>query len=100
MNTPPLLTSLPTGVAFELADLFMVQGWSEYHNLRMIIELDYAAEGEEYEEVLALYPRNSGFRRWTMWRGTGEIAVQPIMGRVMRFQCVADALECLIPTRA
>ncbi|HEY1933888.1 MAG TPA: hypothetical protein VGG99_17885 [Acetobacteraceae bacterium] len=99
MNRPPLLTEAPTGLAFELADLFMVQGWSEYHALRLVIELDYSAEGEEYEEVLALYPKSSTFRRWTMWRGTGEIAVQPTMGRVMRFTSVADALECLIPTR-
>ena len=35
----------------------MVQGWSEYHDLRMVVELDYSAEGEEYEEVLALYPQ-------------------------------------------
>ena len=31
MNRPPLLTDLPVGLAFELADLFMVQGWSEFH---------------------------------------------------------------------
>jgi hypothetical protein len=99
MNRPPLLTDVPFGLAFELADLFMVQGWSEYHDLRMVIELDYSAEGEEYEEVLALYPKNGTFRRWTMWRGTGEIAVQPTMGRMMRFPSVADALEGLIHTR-
>ena len=95
-----MLKTLPIGLAFELADLFMVQGWSSYHNLRLVIELDYSAEGEEYEEVLAFYPMNSSFRKWTMWRGTGDIAVQTARGRVLRFGSVVAALDGLIPTRA
>jgi hypothetical protein len=90
----------PSGLAFELADLVMVQGWAEYHGLRMVVELDHTAEGEEYEEVLALYRRNSSFRRWMMWRGMSEIVVQPMMGRTLRFGSVAKALERLIPARA
>ena|ERR1700721_1798145 len=97
---PPLLTALPMGIAFELADLVMVQGWSEYHDLRMVVELDYSAEGEEYEEVLALYPQDSSFRRWMVWRGASDIVVQPMMGRAARFASVAEALEHLIPASA
>jgi len=97
---PPLLTALPMGLAFELADLVMVQGWSEFHALRMVVELDYSAEGEEYEEVLALYPQNSAFRRWMVWRGTSDVVVQPMMGRAQHFASVADALEHLIPARS
>jgi hypothetical protein len=93
-------TALPMGIAFELADLVMVQGWSEFHDLRMVVELDYSAEGEEYEEVLALYPQNSAFRRWMIWRGVGEVVVQPMMGRAQHYASVADALEALIPANA
>jgi hypothetical protein len=101
MNRPSrLLTALPMGLAFELADLVMVQAWSEYHDLRMVVELDYSAEGEEYEEVLALYPRDSSFRRWMVWRGACEVVVQPMLGRALRFASVAEALEHLIPARA
>jgi hypothetical protein len=101
MNRPsPLLTALPMGISFELADLVMVQGWSEYHDLRMVVELDYSAEGEEYEEVLALYPRDSSFRRWMVWRGACNVVVQPMMGRAVRFGSVAEALEHLIPAPA
>ena len=101
MNRPlPLLTALPTGFAFELADLVMVQGWSEYHDLRMVVELDYSAEGEEYEEVLALYPRDSAFRRWMMWRSACDVVVQPMMGRAVHFGSVAEAPEHLIPAPA
>ena len=100
MNRPPLLKALPMGLAFEVADLVMVQGWSEFHDLRMVVELDYSSEGEEYEEVLALYPQDSAFRRWMIWRDINEIVVQPMMGRAIRFPSVADALDRLIPARA
>lgn len=100
MNRPPILKALPMGLAFELADLVMVQGWSEFHSMRMVVELDYSSEGEEYEEVIALYPEDSAFRRWMMWRDISEIVVQPMMGRAIRFSSVADALEYLIPARA
>ena len=100
MNRPPLPNCLPMGIAFELADLVMVQGWSEYHDLRMVVELDYCAEGEEYEEVLALYPPDSSFRRWMVWRGTNEVVVQPMMGRARHYASVAEALEHLIPAGA
>ncbi|MBV9248054.1 MAG: hypothetical protein JO227_02245 [Acetobacteraceae bacterium] len=94
----PLLT-LPAGISFELSDLVLVQGWAEFHDLRMVVELDYSTEGEEYEEVLTFYPRNSAFRRWMIWRASHDIVVQPMMGRAMRFPCVADALEHLIPAQ-
>jgi hypothetical protein len=100
MNRPPILKALPMGLAFELADLVMVQGWAEFHRMRMVVELDYSSEGEEYEEVIALYPEDSAFRRWMMWRDISEIVVQPMMGRAARFSAVADALDHLIPARA
>lgn len=101
MNTQmPRLVPMPTGISFALSDLALVQGWSEFHDLRMVVELDYSAEGEEYEEVLAFYPRDSAFRRWMMWRAVGDIVVQPMMGRAQHFVSVAEALEHLIPARA
>ena len=96
----PMLKALPIGAAFELADLFMVQGWAAYHNLRLVIELDHAAQGAAFEEVLAFYPPGGSFRKWTMWRGVGNIAVQTAKGQLIRFASVADALDGLIPTRA
>ena len=95
-----LQNSIPTGLAFELADLVLVQGWAEYHDLRMVIELDYLADGEEYEEVLALYPHDSSFRRWMMWRDINGVVVQPMMGRATRSGSVSEALERLMPARA
>ncbi|MGE0223455.1 MAG: hypothetical protein AB7F35_04125 [Acetobacteraceae bacterium] len=66
----------------------------------MIIELDYIAGGDEYEEVVSLYQRDSAFRRWMMWRIGDGIVVQPLLGRPLRFIRVADALDSLLIQRA
>ncbi|MBN8928140.1 MAG: hypothetical protein BGO51_22525 [Rhodospirillales bacterium 69-11] len=100
INSPKHARVLPTGLAFDLPDLFMAQGWAEFHGLRLVVELDGCTDGEEYEEVLAFYPPNSAFRRWMMWRSAKGIVVQPMMGRTRRFDSVAEALEHLIPASA
>lgn len=100
INTPRDERLLPTGLAFDLPDLYLAQAWAEYHSLRMVIELDGCTDGEEYEEVLAFYPPNSAFRRWMMWRSAEGIVVQPMMGRTQRYETLADALEQVIPSPA
>jgi hypothetical protein len=100
INSPKAQRLMPTGLSFELPDLFMAQAWAEYHTLRMVIELDGCTDGEEYEEVLAFYSGKSAFRRWMMWRSADGIVVQPMMGRTLHFASVADALEQLLPTIA
>jgi hypothetical protein len=100
MNAPKssvTLPRLPRGLSFELSDLTLVLGWSEFHDLRVVVELDHYTGHEEYEEVLAFYPSNSRFRRWSMWRTHEDIVVQPTQGRTMHFTSVAGALESLIP---
>jgi hypothetical protein len=99
MRLPRASVRPPTGLSFDVADLVMLRGWSEYHDLRMTIELDACADGDEYEELLALYDRDCAFRRWMIWRSGDGIVVQPMMGRTMLFDTMADALEILIPTR-
>jgi hypothetical protein len=100
MNTPTSSLTLPRpprGLSFELSDLIMVLGWSEFHDLRMVVELDNYIGDEEYEEILAFYPSDSEFRRWSMWRSNEDIVAQPTVGRAMHFTSVAGALESLIP---
>jgi hypothetical protein len=99
MQLPRVSVKVPTGLSFEVPDLVMLKGWSEYHELRMAIELDVCADGDEYEELLGLYEQTSAFRRWMIWRSCDGIVVQPTMGRTMLFDCMADALEILIPAR-
>ena len=75
MRLPRASVRPPTGLSFDVADLVMLRGWSEYHDLRMTIELDACADGDEYEELLALYDRDCAFRRWMIWRSGDGIVV-------------------------
>ncbi len=76
----PLSTpNVPMGYAFEIADLMLLQGWAEFHEVHMVVELDHCVEGEEYEEVIAFYAKDSQLRRWILWRAASEIVVQPLI---------------------
>ena len=99
METPQITPNLPTGLAFDIADLMLLQGWANFHDVQMVVELDHCVEGEEYEEVIAFYARDSQLRRWILWRAVSEVVVQPLIGRSCRYASVADALESLIAAR-
>ena len=99
MQLPRVFVKLPIGLSFEIPDLLLLRAWSDYHDLRLAIELDVCLEDEEYEELLALYDRGRAFRRWMLWRSADGIVVQPAMGRMMLFDSMADVLESLIPVR-
>jgi hypothetical protein len=86
----------PTGLSFDISDLVLMQGWAEYHDVRMAVELDHCIEGEEYEEVVGFYTADSPLRRWILWRAAGEAVVQPLIGRSRRFPSVAEALDSLM----
>ena len=86
----------PTGLSFDIADLILLQGWAEFHDLRMVVELDHWVEGDEYEEVVGFYTKDSPLRRWILWRSSSEVIVQPLIGRGRQFDSVADALESMI----
>ena len=99
METPRIAVNLPTGIAFEITDLMLLQGWADLHNVQMVVELDHCVEGEEYEEVVAFYAKRSPLRRWILWRAPCEIVVQPLLGRSRRFATVTDALASLSTAR-
>jgi hypothetical protein len=99
MQLPRTTIKTPTGLSFDIPDLLLVGAWADFHGLRMKIDLDAAAEGDEYEEVLGLYYGASEYRRWMIWRSCDEVVVQPMMGRPMLFDTMAIALEVLIPAR-
>ena len=99
MQLPRTSVQMPTGLSFEIPDLLMVQAWSDYHNLRLGIELDTASESHEFEEMLSLSYGASKRPRWTIWRSVDGIIVQPTMGRPMMFDRMSVALEELIPAR-
>jgi hypothetical protein len=99
MILPPTFPKPPVGLAFEIADLLLLRGWADYHRLRMVVELDNAVAGEEYEEVVAFYDEACSLRRWNLWRSACDIVVQPLVGRARRYASVADALDGLSDAR-
>ena len=99
MDKPQANPRAPIGLAFEIADLTLLRDWAVAHGMRMVVELDHSVEGEEYEEVVAFYARESQLRRWIVWRACDAIIVQPLIGRSTRFESVAHALEGLLPAR-
>jgi hypothetical protein len=92
------MTRTPTGCSFEVAELLMLRAWAEWHDLRLVIELDHCIDGDEYEEVIALYPPESPLREWTVWRSACAIIVVPMHGRSIRFETISDVLHALLPT--
>ena len=63
METRKTAPTAPIGLSFAIGDLVLLHDWAELHHLRMVVELDHCVEGDEYEEVAAIYPRDSTLRR-------------------------------------
>jgi hypothetical protein len=87
----------PKGIAFEVADLVLVQSWAACTGTLVAIRLDHGAEDEEYEEVIELHTPGSSASRLLMWRNLTGVFVQPLLGRKQGFASVADALDSLHP---
>jgi hypothetical protein len=94
MRMQPTAPAIPAGLAFEVADLILLQSWAEFHDMRMAIELDHCDADGEYEEMVVIYAKESHEVRWLIWR-SGEIIVQPLIGRSIHCPSVADAVERL-----
>ena len=92
MRRPFIEPAVPAGLAFEVADLILLQSWAAFHELRMVVELDHGGTDGEYEEMVAIYARDN--LRWLLWRAD-EIIVQPLIGRRIHCSSVAEATEIL-----
>jgi hypothetical protein len=89
----------PIGLAFDIADLMHLQRWAKCRDVRIVVELDHWVEGEEYEEVVAFYAKDSSLRHGILWRSATDIVAQPLIGRTCRFGSVADARDSLLGVR-
>lgn len=91
---------VPRGIAFDIADLILAQGWADGHDFRMAVHLDHgSAVNEDYEEVVAFQTQTSPLYRVILWRNADTVCVQPLVGRARRYASVAAALESLLPAR-
>ena len=68
MQLPRASLKVPTGLSFDIPDLLMLQAWADFHDLRMVVELDVFTDADEYEELIAIYDKDRAFRRWMIWR--------------------------------
>ena len=50
----------------------------------MFIRLDHGVDGEQYEEVIALYTGTSSQRHLIMWRDAAAVFLQPLIGPVAK----------------
>jgi len=95
MSVIPMLTKAPKGLSFSVAELVLIESWSESNGLRMVVRLDHGSDAEEYEEVLALHAKDSPLCRWIMWRDAGGVTLQPLIGRAQRYGSAAEAFEAV-----
>ena len=94
MRRPFIEPAIPAGVAFEIADLILLESWAAAHGLRMNVSLNYCDPDGEYEEMISICARGDHAVRWLIWRA-GEIIVQPMIGRRITCSSVTKAIEIL-----
>lgn len=87
----------PVGIAFQVPELLMLAAWAEFHELRLVIELDHCVDGEEYEEVAVLYLPGSRLRQWMLWRAPDGVVVEPKSAAAFRVGNIADLFQRLVP---
>ena len=87
------------GLSFDISDLILIRDRSMANDLRMVVQLDYSSDVEEYEEVLAFYSGTSPEWRWMMWRNASAVFVRSIDARSRRYRSAAQAIEALVRTR-
>src|SRR3954452_7850471 len=85
----------PRGLFFEVADLTLMQSWTEACQLRMAVRLDHGSETEDFEEVIVLYSGADPLRQWCIWRELTGVFVQPVIGPCQQYGSAVDAIEAL-----
>jgi hypothetical protein len=83
--------------AFKVPELMLLGAWSEFHGMRMAIDLAHCMDGAERDEVIVLSEQRSSLH-WMLWRSADGIVVQPMLGRERQFDTISDALESVRST--
>jgi hypothetical protein len=84
------------GLSFEIDDLKLIKDTSAANDLRMVVQLDYGSDVEEYEEVLVFYSGSSPQWCWMIWRNASAVFVRSIDGRGRRYGTAGHAIEALV----
>jgi hypothetical protein len=94
-----LCSKMPKGLAFEIADHILIRGWADFHDLLPVVRIDHGVEGEEYEEAIAFHIGINPLCQLIIWRNEDAVFVQPLIGRMQRYNTVCEALEGLLLTK-
>jgi hypothetical protein len=87
------------GLSFSVAELILIESWSEANGLRMVVRLDHGSDVEDYEEVLAFHIGDSPLCHCIIWRNSRTVFVQPLIGRTQRYGSAAEAFEAMASKR-
>ena len=96
MSAAKCASKVLKGLSFDILDLILIKDWSAVHDLRMVVQLNYGSDVDEYEEVLAFYSGTSPQWRWMMWRNASAVFVRSIRGRSRRYRSAAQAIKALV----
>ncbi len=96
-----ILLAEPTHVtvetAFGIPELLVLEAWSEFHDMRMEIDLGRCLDGKALDETVIIYDQDTA-HRWTLWRTAAGIVVQPMIGMGQQFATLTAALDAICPT--
>ncbi len=80
------------GLAFAVEDLVRARDWAERRGLCLTIQLDYAAEGIRFEEVLSMTPGGQSLRCAAIWRIGNGVVLQRTGERTRSHHTLDEAL--------
>jgi hypothetical protein len=89
--------SKPYGLAFAIEDLSDIRQWAQARRLVMLVVLDHAIDGVEFEEMVVLSASEQRNRRVVLWRSFGTVYAQVAGAKPHGFTTVPQALNWLAP---
>ena len=80
------------GLAFSIEDLVLARDWAERRGLSLTIQLDHAAYGVRFEEILSLTPSGQALRCAAIWRSGNGVVLQRTGERTRSHHTLDEAL--------
>ena len=80
------------GLAFSIEDLVRTRDWAARRGLSLTIQLDHAADGIRFEEVLSLTPHGQSLRCAAIWRSGSGVVLQRLGERTRSHHTLDEAL--------
>jgi hypothetical protein len=100
MEALQIETTQHTGAtAFTIPDLVLLGAWSEFHGMRMTIDLGHCMDGGMCDAIIVLSEQHSSLH-WMVRRRAGRIVVISMVGMDHEFNTISEALDSVRSTEA